>query len=62
LGVAKVVFNGIVGITELAAVAFIKNKNDALIFQFIHFRHVLWLGDRRVQFLYGGNYQFGVIG
>jgi len=46
---------------ELAAAAFIKYKNDAFVAQFFHPRQVGLFADGRVEFLNGGDNQFGVV-
>ena len=55
---AEKFFYALVRITKLTAVAFIKNKNDTLVFQFCHFRLIPQFADGSIQFLNGGNNEF----
>ena len=51
LHVIEVVRDPLVGLSELAAVAFIEDEDHALVFERVHLRKVTWVADCRVELL-----------
>ena len=62
LAICEKLFDAFVRIAKLRTVALVENENNPFIFQISHFLFVLQFANGCIEFLNGGNNQFGIFG